>query len=311
MQKEQELKKQIIKSAESVKKKLKIMRDISSSNDMVIESVLKPISEPLKKIANNNDHQSGTETENFTPRKIKARKWKFTPPKTIKKRRLSLSDSNDSYSDAPANSYDEETDENINGDFETPDENTHNTSWSMSSETFENIPFGVRRDKGKLFLGSSRLSVNENNILVAGHDYIKTVGLMELLFKKTPNLNLITEEDKNNYKSMLLDTNVHRRDYDASKPIKSNKGIKYTQIIRPLFKLSKKVECSGSENLEVQGTGLLKKLKQNVDYVYWDNPNELIERLKLLWASRDAGNTGVNNEIISIMEELRESRIIS
>jgi hypothetical protein len=35
-----------------------------------------------------------------------------------------------------------------------------------------------------------------------------------------------------------------------------------------------------------------------------------VERLKLLCASKQAGNTGVDNEIISIIEELREENII-
>lgn len=43
---------------------------------------------------------------------------------------------------------------------------------------------------------------------------------------------------------------------------------------------------------------------------YWDDPNELIERLRLLTSSTSAGHTGHNNEIISIIEELREANII-
>lgn len=105
-------------------------------------------------------------------------------------------------------------------------------------------------------------------------------------------------------------TNAHRRDYDPEKPIKSNKGFKYLHVIKPLFKFC--TPLSSTENL-TQGSGLpvLKKVKENVDYVYWDDPNELVERLKLLLASRDAGNTGLENEIISIIEELRENNTIS
>ncbi|XP_066585314.1 uncharacterized protein [Prorops nasuta] len=46
------------------------------------------------------------------------------------------------------------------------------------------------------------------------------------------------------------------------------------------------------------------------DYVYWNNPNELVNRLKLLIASKNAGHTNHDNEIISIIEELREDGII-
>lgn len=43
---------------------------------------------------------------------------------------------------------------------------------------------------------------------------------------------------------------------------------------------------------------------------YWNDPNELVDRLRLLIASKSAGHSGHNNEIISIIEELREHKII-
>jgi hypothetical protein len=47
-----------------------------------------------------------------------------------------------------------------------------------------------------------------------------------------------------------------------------------------------------------------------INYVYWDDPNELVERLRLLVASQTAGHSDHNNEIVSIVEKLRESGII-
>lgn len=52
------------------------------------------------------------------------------------------------------------------------------------------------------------------------------------------------------------------------------------------------------------------KRKRIVDYVYWDDPNQLIDRLRLLSASQVAGNVDHTNEIISIIRELREAEII-
>lgn len=48
-----------------------------------------------------------------------------------------------------------------------------------------------------------------------------------------------------------------------------------------------------------------------IDYVHWDDPNELVERLRLLIASEEAGHTGHTNEINSIIEELREANIVA
>ena len=47
-----------------------------------------------------------------------------------------------------------------------------------------------------------------------------------------------------------------------------------------------------------------------IDYVHWNDPNELVDRLRLLNASRQAGHTVHDNEILSIIEELREAGII-
>lgn len=49
---------------------------------------------------------------------------------------------------------------------------------------------------------------------------------------------------------------------------------------------------------------------ENIAYEYYDDPNELCERLNLLIASKEAGNTNHDQEINSIIEELRESSII-
>ena len=50
--------------------------------------------------------------------------------------------------------------------------------------------------------------------------------------------------------------------------------------------------------------------KNKKDYIFWDDPNELVVRLRLLIASYQAGNNNHSNEINSIIEELREYNII-
>ena len=65
-----------------------------------------------------------------------------------------------------------------------------------------------------------------------------------------------------------------------------------------------------------KGSGLLPKFmstskkETHINYKYWDNPNELVDRLKLLIAERSAGNNNHNNEILALIEELREAKII-
>jgi len=47
-----------------------------------------------------------------------------------------------------------------------------------------------------------------------------------------------------------------------------------------------------------------------VDYVHWDDSNELVDRMRLLDASRQAGHNAHDNEM-SIIEEFRKAGIIN
>lgn len=265
------------------------MKDIEINNKEALESVFKPVTEPLNLIAN--------VSKQSAPQNIKDEEIEvpFMDKTIMQKEVLSDKESNDT------DDYDSDSDSDSSyKSLSEKKQDCNTTSWSVSPEALADIPFGVRYDNGKLMLGSARIIVNDEYIIVADRKYRTTPGLKQLLLKKNVDSSLVTEKDMQHYKLMLLDTNAHRRDYDPNKPIKSNKGLKYLQIIKPLF-------------LQTKGKGLplTKMWKKNVDFIYWDDPNELVERLKLLIASQDAGNTGVNNEIISIIEELRESNIIN
>lgn len=45
-------------------------------------------------------------------------------------------------------------------------------------------------------------------------------------------------------------------------------------------------------------------------YIHWDDPNEIVDLLRLLEASCQTGHNGYDNEILSIIEELREASLI-
>lgn len=317
---EKNLKRQIVKAAEAVKKKVRKMREIETENVEMLETVFKPITTPLNKLIKNPKVplKSLEKFETSSP---------LYTDKTLKRESnigfnvFSPKDSDD-FEGCNDNSEEDEPNDNsdngVDDSFKTVESNSSDqrdmSSWSKSSEAMTDVPFGVRNERGKLMMGSSRVVLLNDYIEVGKNKFKFTTGINELLFKKVPDLSAITPEDLGHYKLMLLETNVHRRDYDPNKPIRSNRGRKYLNVIRPLFKLRKVSASTDSSQPDAshQGEGLplLKKWKKNVDYVYWDDPNELVERLKLLIASKDAGNTGLDNEIISIVEELRESGII-
>lgn len=158
--------------------------------------------------------------------------------------------------------------------------------------------YGVRYRAGKWMIGDSDVEIdNTDSISVKGKVYKGTPGLYELLFMKLPkNYN---EDDLMQYKSILLATNAHRQKYKNNTRINGNSGVKYKLVISKLFPQKKRT-----------GSGYMKMMNTSIDYVHWDDPNELVNRLRMLTASQSSGHTGHANEIVSIVEELREAGII-
>ncbi|XP_077260890.1 uncharacterized protein LOC143896748 [Temnothorax americanus] len=149
---------------------------------------------------------------------------------------------------------------------------------SGDEESGMDIAYGVKFTNDGMMLGNKRFDVNHtNNIIIDGIRYNGTCGLFELIFKKYPDDDIYTEDDMQTYKSILLMTSVHKRNYDAHAQIKGNGGYKYTHIIGPLI--------SGKK----AGKSIPRAMTLNdnkIDYVHWDDPNELVDRLRLLEASR-------------------------
>lgn len=320
-------KQKVLQSAEAVRKKVKLIRDVKSNDNIMLEAMLKPITDPLSEMVKNNNSSNDGNNLNISDTEFDNNRLKWNKP--VKKLKYSSSEDGmkesldnktllRNSSESELNDSDSKSDESDNqSDSDTADNASFRTIDSYASPREDpawqkqyfnmNIPFGVRNERGKLMLGSYPISVNDDKLMIGEESFFLTQGLNDLLFKKVPNLKLVTEDDIRSFKTLLLKTNAHRRDFDPNKPIKSNKGMKYLYVIKPLFKLSK--QRTVSEELYISGKGLpsKKKVKTDLSYVYWDDPNELVERLKLLIASRDAGNTGLGNEIISIIEELREA----
>jgi len=142
---------------------------------------------------------------------------------------------------------------------------------------------------GSVHLGKKEIKLVDNTLTIEDTSYPITQGLGNLIFSKSPKL--YTKNDLKTYKSILNQTSAHLT--ANGKKIKKG-GNKYTDIIQNLFP---------------SGSGLSVKLQKH-SLVYWNDPNELVERLRLLLASKAAGNTGVSNEILSIFEELREAGLI-
>lgn len=147
--------------------------------------------------------------------------------------------------------------------------------------------------EGKLSIGDTFVTI-DNNILSVGDNAFKlTPGLYQLLLLKDPAV--YSKNDLAAYREILILTSAHKQHYNASKQINSNRGTKYVKIISSLFKTK-------------TGEGFLQT--DRPVYEYYNDPNQLVERLRLLISSRDSGNNSHNNEIESIVDELKEGGYI-
>ncbi|CAB0027974.1 unnamed protein product [Trichogramma brassicae] len=174
--------------------------------------------------------------------------------------------------------------------------------------------YGVYMKNDKFYFGKSPISFMGTRVYFGNIKHDVSTGLLELLFKRIPNTDRITENDRSTYKEILEFTNAHRKGFADDGELRRYNSKKFDNIIEPLFKSGKGL--SASCKVSKYGRGLLPRYKVAKghdswkDFVYWNDPNELVDRLRLLVAERSAGNNAHDNEITSIIEELREDGYI-
>ncbi len=171
--------------------------------------------------------------------------------------------------------------------------------------------FGIRGEmiakEGHLLIGNRHLNISNNDISVdGGKTFFKgPKGLWELITYAEPQN--YTKEDLHNYEEILKETNVHRRDYDSSKPRKGSARFEYQTIIKPLTEMIKHEPQSMAEELKNAATGKgLRKIVTDypVEYVYYHNPKDLKYRYKVLLGEIYAGNNDPlkYNELVNIQK---------
>lgn len=159
--------------------------------------------------------------------------------------------------------------------------------------------YGIRYDAetDSFKIGNAQVSIDDDILRFEDKTYHLTPGLYNLIVLRDPKSHMYTKDDLKVYGEILSYTNAYRRKYKPNHQIQAGRSKKYKNIIKNLITYR-------------SGTSLMKLPKENTDYIYWDDPNELVDRLRLLIASQQAGHTSHNNEIISIIEELKEADII-
>jgi hypothetical protein len=298
-----EIVKDIIKTRANIRKKYESIKSKNIKSTAQLENIFKPITTPLKKLVKNTcSNDDGGSLMKKTKYEVKSDN--------------DSDDDDDDYNSAIADDADrekEDDDDDVDSeeqDYETPSSTftkiayKHRNFQDIISQFYmanpKNIDFvyGLRKNRnGDWMIGNSDVTMTNNMLYIKEHQYVVTRGLLELLITIKPDSKLYNEEDLKNYKSILIDTNAHRNNYCENKRVRSNRGYKYTQVISPL--------------LLREGKGIMMQVNNNpIQYSYWNDANELVDRLRLLISSQFVGNNNHTNEINSIIEELREANII-
>ena len=174
--------------------------------------------------------------------------------------------------------------------------------------------YGLRDKNGKFYIGNKLAVIDNNDLIVGKYEYKGTPGLWELITSKNPDKSKYEVEDLEIYAKLLIRSNALRRNYDPDnkRPLSSS-GNKWKNLLSPIWKNKhlfkteeeeKEKEEAGEDDdpqPSTSGTGLK---------ILPSDPNALIDRFDLLFSSKKAGHTGVRNEIVSILDELKRQGVL-
>ena len=178
------------------------------------------------------------------------------------------------------------------------------------------LSYGIYAIDGKFKIGNKFITIEDNNIKVDDTTFEGTPGFWELVTSKNPEN--YTEEDLNKYQRLVILTNtVYRNNNPNQNYPKQSKGNKWKKIIKPIWKAIQEQKKDETEDEEegnayslfdddpqpgTSGSGLK---------ILPSDPNALIDRFDFLFSSKKAGHTGVRNEIVAILDELKRQGVIN
>ena len=175
------------------------------------------------------------------------------------------------------------------------------------------LSYGLYAKDGKFKIGRKDVIIEDNDIKVDNIIFEGTPGFWELVTSKDPKPENYTEEDLDKYRRLVILTNTAFRDNNPNNNNpKSGRSPKWKNIISLIWEQIKKQKEEEYKEFEeeyeeeytlpsTKGTGLK---------ILPSDPNALIDCFDLLFSSKKAGHTGVRNEIVSILDELKRQGVI-
>ena len=181
---------------------------------------------------------------------------------------------------------------------------------------------GIYAKDKEFYMGNKKVTINDNDITIIkggddGNDikFKGSSGLWRLITEKNiPDKTDFTPHELIDYIYMMHLTKTTYIGNDPSKAKRGGNSKKMNELIKPLVKLiednkfeelSNKIRNYFNNDDDPQpgpsGTGLFLP----------SDPNALIDRFDLLFSSKKAGHSGVKNEIVAILDELKRQKVIN
>ena len=178
------------------------------------------------------------------------------------------------------------------------------------------------------FIGKTPVKIEENDIIINNKTYIGTPGLWRLLTSKDiPKISEYKKIDLNRYIKIMSLTNTTRQGFNReNRRVGGNE--KMNKLIKPFVEtLEERGEDEFLNKIEDYFKGKTDKEEYEEETEDEDDepqpgtsgtglkflssdPNTLIDRFDLLFSSKKAGHTGVRNEIVSILDELKRQGVL-
>ena len=187
---------------------------------------------------------------------------------------------------------------------------------------------GLYSEDDNLKIGYRPVKIENDDIIIDDERFKGTAGLWKLITSKDiPDKTEYGAKDLADYITIM---HITKATYD-----KNNKRVggndKMNKLIKPLVKILEKDGGEGlidkidehfgfketdeeeeeeEEEYEVPASIPLTPTKGTGLKILPSDPNALIDRFDLLFSSKKAGHTGVRNEIVSILDELKRQGVL-
>ena len=184
---------------------------------------------------------------------------------------------------------------------------------------------GLYSENDNLKIGYRPVKIENDDIIINDERFKGTPGLWELITSDNiPEKEKYKAEDLANYITIM---NITKATYDKNYKRIGGNNDKMNKLIKPLVialeegggdKLIKEInkhfgfeeETDEEEEYEEYEEYTLSPTKGTGLKILPSDPNALIDRFDLLFSSKKAGHTGVRNEIVSILDELKRQGIL-